>query len=88
MAFVIAPSISYTAEMRSADVIGMRHERASNWGLDSGSKRTCWRLIHVTKEIEGRPFFFPEKPPFISYAEGALALALSSAVLPGLPPLP
>jgi hypothetical protein len=34
MAFVIAPSISYTAEMRSADVIGMRHERASNWGLD------------------------------------------------------
>jgi hypothetical protein len=34
MASVIAPSISYTAEMRSADVIGMRHERASNWGLD------------------------------------------------------
>jgi hypothetical protein len=34
MAFVIAPSTSYTAEMRSADVIGMRHERASNWGLD------------------------------------------------------
>jgi hypothetical protein len=34
MAFVIAPSISYTAEMRSADVIGMRHEGASNWGLD------------------------------------------------------
>ncbi len=33
MAFVIAPSISYTAEMRSADVIGMRHQRASNWGL-------------------------------------------------------
>jgi hypothetical protein len=33
MAFVIAPSISYTAEMRSADVIGIRHERASNWGL-------------------------------------------------------
>jgi hypothetical protein len=33
MAFVIAPSISYTAEMRSADEIGMRHERASNWGL-------------------------------------------------------
>ena len=34
MAFVIAPSISYTAEMRSADVIGTRHEWASNWGLD------------------------------------------------------
>jgi hypothetical protein len=34
MAFVIAPSISYTAEMRSADEIGMRHERASRWGLD------------------------------------------------------
>jgi hypothetical protein len=34
MAFVIAPSISYTAEMRSADVIGIRRERASNWGLD------------------------------------------------------
>ena len=33
MAFVIAPSISYTAEMRSADLIGMRYERASNWGL-------------------------------------------------------
>jgi hypothetical protein len=33
MAFVIAPSIYYTAEMRSADVIGMRRERASNWGL-------------------------------------------------------
>ena len=33
MGFVIAPSISYTAEMRSADVIGMRHQRASNWGL-------------------------------------------------------
>jgi hypothetical protein len=33
MAFVIAPSISYTAEMRSADLIGMRHERASNWGF-------------------------------------------------------
>jgi hypothetical protein len=32
MAFV-APSISYTAEMRSADVISTRHERASNWGL-------------------------------------------------------
>jgi len=32
VAFVIAPSISYTAEM-SADVIGMRHERASNWDL-------------------------------------------------------
>jgi hypothetical protein len=31
---LIAPSISYTAEMRSADVIGMRHERASNWGLN------------------------------------------------------
>ena len=33
MAFVIASSISYTAEMRSADVIGIGHERASNWGL-------------------------------------------------------
>ena len=33
MAFLIAPSISYTAEMRLTDVIGMRHERASNWGL-------------------------------------------------------
>jgi hypothetical protein len=33
MAFVIAPSISYTAEMWSADVIGIRHERASNWAL-------------------------------------------------------
>jgi len=33
MAFVIAPSISHTAEIRSADVIGMRHEQASNWGL-------------------------------------------------------
>jgi hypothetical protein len=33
MALVIAPSISYTAEMRSADVIGMRHQRASNGGL-------------------------------------------------------
>jgi len=33
MAFVIASSISYTAEMRSADVIGIRHERASNWGF-------------------------------------------------------
>jgi hypothetical protein len=34
MAFVIAPSISYTAEMRSADVIGMRYERAFNRGLN------------------------------------------------------
>ena len=34
MAVVIAPSISYTAEMRLADVIGMKHPRASNWGLD------------------------------------------------------
>jgi hypothetical protein len=33
MAFVITSSISYTAEMRSADVIGIRHERVSNWGL-------------------------------------------------------
>jgi hypothetical protein len=33
MAFVIASPISYTADMRSADVIGIRHERASNWGL-------------------------------------------------------
>jgi hypothetical protein len=33
MAFVIAPSISYTAKMRSADLIGMRYERASNWGF-------------------------------------------------------
>jgi hypothetical protein len=33
MAFVIAPSISYAAEMQSADVIGMRHQRASNGGL-------------------------------------------------------
>jgi len=33
MAFVIAPSISSTAVMRSADVIGTRHERASNWGF-------------------------------------------------------
>jgi hypothetical protein len=32
MAFVIAPSISYTAEMLSADLIGIRHEQASNWG--------------------------------------------------------
>jgi hypothetical protein len=29
---VIEPSISYTAEMLSADVTGMRH-RAPNWGL-------------------------------------------------------
>jgi len=36
MAFVIAPSISYTAKMRSADAIGMRHERASNWSLIAG----------------------------------------------------
>ena len=34
MAFVIAPSISCTAEMRSADEIGVRYERASRWGLD------------------------------------------------------
>jgi hypothetical protein len=34
MAVVLAPSISYTAEMQLADVIGMRHPRASNWGLD------------------------------------------------------
>src|SRR5271169_6729268 len=33
MAFVIAPSISYTAKMRSADALGMRLQRASNWGL-------------------------------------------------------
>jgi hypothetical protein len=44
MALVIAPSISYTVaeerirrqrgrEKPSADVIGMRHQRASNWGL-------------------------------------------------------
>jgi hypothetical protein len=44
MALVIALPISYTAaeertrlqrgrEKRSADVIGMRHQRASNWGL-------------------------------------------------------
>jgi hypothetical protein len=33
MAFLITPSISYTAEMRSADLIGMRYERAFNWGL-------------------------------------------------------
>jgi hypothetical protein len=33
MAFVIAPSISCTAEMRSADEIGMRHEQASRWCL-------------------------------------------------------
>jgi hypothetical protein len=33
MGFVIASSISYTAEMRPADVIGIRHERATNWGL-------------------------------------------------------
>jgi LytS/YehU family sensor histidine kinase len=32
MALVIGPSISYTAEMLSADVIGMR-QRASNWRL-------------------------------------------------------
>jgi hypothetical protein len=32
MALVIAPSISYTAEMLSADLIGMR-QRAPNWGL-------------------------------------------------------
>jgi hypothetical protein len=32
MALVIAPSISYTAEMLSADVIGIR-QQASNWGL-------------------------------------------------------
>jgi len=32
MALVIEPSISYTAEMLSADVTGMRH-RAPNWGL-------------------------------------------------------
>jgi hypothetical protein len=29
----IAPSISYTAKMWSADVLGMRLQRASNWGL-------------------------------------------------------
>jgi hypothetical protein len=44
MALVIAPSISYTVteerirrqrgrEKPSADMIGMRHQRASNWGL-------------------------------------------------------
>ena len=44
MALVIAPSISYTVaeerirrqrgrEKPSADEIGMRHQRASNWGL-------------------------------------------------------
>jgi hypothetical protein len=44
MALVIAPSISYTVaeepiprergrEKRSADAIGMRHQRARNWGL-------------------------------------------------------
>jgi hypothetical protein len=44
MALVIAPSISYTVaeerirrqrgrEKRSADVIGMRHQWASNWGV-------------------------------------------------------
>jgi hypothetical protein len=32
MALVIAPSISYTAEMLSTDLIGMR-QRAPNWGL-------------------------------------------------------
>jgi hypothetical protein len=32
MALVIAPSISYTAEMLSADLISMRYKRASNWG--------------------------------------------------------
>ena len=32
MALVIAPSISYTAEMLSADVIRLR-QRAPNWGL-------------------------------------------------------
>jgi hypothetical protein len=31
MALVIEPSISYTAEMLSADVTSMRH-RAPNWG--------------------------------------------------------
>jgi hypothetical protein len=29
----IAPSISYPAKMRSGDVLGMRLQRASNWGL-------------------------------------------------------
>ena len=33
MAFVIPPSISHTAEIRSADVIGMRHQQASTWGF-------------------------------------------------------
>ena len=32
MAFVIAPSISHTAEIRSAGVIGTRHEQGSSWG--------------------------------------------------------
>ena len=32
MALVVAPSIPYTAEMLSADVIGMRR-RAPNWAL-------------------------------------------------------
>ena len=31
---VIAPSISYTAKMRSADLIGIRYERVFNWGFD------------------------------------------------------
>ena len=33
MALVIAPSIPYTAKLRSVDMIGMRHEQASNWGV-------------------------------------------------------
>ena len=33
MASEIAPSISYPAKMRSGDVLGMRLQRASNWGL-------------------------------------------------------
>jgi hypothetical protein len=32
MAFIIAPSISHTAEIRSAGVIGTRHEQGSSWG--------------------------------------------------------
>ena len=33
MALVIAPSIPYTAKLRSVDMIGMRHAQASNWGV-------------------------------------------------------
>src|SRR3984893_12343733 len=33
MALVIAPSIPYTAKLRAGDMMSMRHEQASNWGV-------------------------------------------------------